>query len=993
MSSEAQGPATNSPWIGRMAVVLLALALPLAGQAYFDQQRGDGLPWWQWVVELVAAVAMVNLALSDEYGRTSEESAGRRWLRRGLLLGSLGVLAAAVQSAAVLGAELRTGILIVLSLVLFFCGRWQPLRAVDVARTFGAEKQPLPPLAGRSRGLFVVAALCVAAAMGVNEIDHLGALALWIVGLVLLAAGARLSDRGVETEPAAASAIEGLSPRLPAFLFLLVMLVALLLRFAQIADVPVLVDPDEGRHGAWAVRIWREGIPDFFAFGWNSFPNLAYVAEYALIPLIGQSYVALRYSAATFGTLSVVLTFFWVRRWWGPVAGFLAAFLLAINQEHLYWSRVGFNNIHSAAVAALLMLAFVRVLQRGRWLDYVLFGYAVGAGWYTYHAAKLFPALLLAPCAILAVALPGLLRRHFAGVLTSVYALALLVAPQATWIYRNFEMFQRDTMNRFDFQTMVEAYGQGNFVEVRRHLESHVLHSLYVFLSVPYKLSLFEVWVAVPFLLGIGYMAWRWRDPRNLVVLAWIGGQLVIGSMLTGYPPNKPRLVGMIPIACVVPAVLVAAIYQRLRSSFGARSDWLTVPLLGGWLALAAYSNWYTQFVYMAGLHRADSESFMLRKVTSLPLPATVYMLGTDASLSPAHALSDGVTERPSMLTLVNPGNDPDVLPLPPSPAGHVLILVSRFQKELAPVVRYFYPDAPEEVVRSTDGADLLYAFSFDSGALVKVNTLRSTYRQSNGEVATRTIPIGSEQTVLYPADDLAFPVDAVWEGQVYIADPGRYSFRAVGARLRVGWGAGAAVGDEVGPIEMAGGWHPIRIEAPLASARDHIDLTWRGSDGAWMPVSRRQLSSHPRPLALRGRYFAPGPDGPPERLMREQLHPAIAFEWQIYDDDDPPAWFFPTGSRAEWSGTVDIPLEEQPLQLQASVPARVYLGDRLVLETRGDNEQGKATTTLHGLHGRVPIRIEATRPVAAYSPYWKLRLLWGTPGGSWTALADYRPD
>ncbi|HYD47608.1 MAG TPA: glycosyltransferase family 39 protein, partial [Terriglobales bacterium] len=358
-----------------------------------------------------------------------------------------------------------------------------------------------------------------------------------------------------------------------------------MLRFVQIANIPVLIDGDEGRLGAWARKIWiAPDFPDLFGFGWNSFPNIGYTVQYALTPIFGIDFAALRWSSAVIGVLSIVVTYAWVRCWWGSVVALVAAAFLSLNPEHLYWSRVGYNNIHCALLASMILLAFARAMRDRRAKDYVLLGMSLGLGWHTYHAAKVYAVLLAIPFTLIALARPVLWRAHRRGVALTAIAAVMMVLPQLPNIYSGWHQIYEDVSNRGQLELLFNAYSNGATEAVRRFLYTHIADSFHVFISVPAGLAIFEPFGSVAFFLGLTWMVWHWREPRHTFTLAWVFGLLISGSMLTDWPPSKPRLVGLLPAVCTVAAIVVVRLARVVRSALPGQGLDLSILAVLLWL-------------------------------------------------------------------------------------------------------------------------------------------------------------------------------------------------------------------------------------------------------------------------------------------------------------------------------------------------------------------------------------------------------------------------
>jgi len=707
---------------------------------------------------------------------------------------------------------------------------------------------------------------------------------------------------------------------------------------------------------------------------------------------LGKSLAHLRLSAATMGILSLVPVFFWVRRWWGGVTALIAVFLLAINKEHIWWSRIGLNNMQQVVVAGLLLAAFARLLQRRTWLDWAWLGFATGLAFHTYHAAKLFPVLLAVAALLFAAGIRGFLRTYLSGALVGLYAFVLCLGPLPLTIYRQWQGFYEGTSNRFDVARLVEAHDDGDTAGVRFHFFTHVGGCLLSFVSVPIaEMATFNLLEVVPFVLGACWMLWCWRDPRHLVVLLWTVGILVIGGMLTSDPPWKARLLGYLPTACLIPA-LVAARGRGLLFRWSPKwADMIAVPLLFVWLGASLYSNWHTEFIVLAQQQRrGDVVRETARVIRDTPLPATFYFArggGTaDLKLAVRHGLIAGSPDR----VLVDLPNDADIVPIPPSNRGTAVLLVTGYQRELVPLIRHYYPDAPSEVVYTPEGKAALSIFRMSASYLARRRGLRATYTDARHTWSSETAV--HEYTAPGGA---AFPLQAEWRGLVSITAPGTYAFRSSGDRLLLD---GTALPPD-GRRELAAGWHLLQQSATLRGAGEQVLLEWQMPDSPrWSPIPAPYLLDHPEVHGLLGRYFheaieqGQGPariDGPADY---EALEPVLSFDYLRGYDNVPVPPFAGLPSTMEWSGTVRMPEAADTIRLEATTPTQVFLDGTLVVATSGQPDGAPIDTPVVFRDQPVPILVRTVRPADDRSSFWKLRLLWRAGGGGWTAFARYRP-
>ncbi|HYD50175.1 MAG TPA: glycosyltransferase family 39 protein, partial [Terriglobales bacterium] len=896
-----------------LTVPLLLLALVLAACGYrhhFDLEQ----PWWRWATEMALAGAIVIATLPAPFA-AGAEGAGRRWLRWALF-GIFGVAAAAgIHLALQPGAEVPAGLCLAGAGVVFLLSRWVPLDAAQVAALTSTARPPEHASPELIAGSLAAVATALLATVW-NQTSHLAGLACWSIALAMLAAVAWRQDRRDLPTP------RSLQDSSNGAAVLLVSLLAGLLRFPLLYDVPDLIDADEGRLGESAEQMFAgEGFPDLFGFGWNSFPNLAYAVHYAFVPLLGRSFVALRLSTASIGTLSVLVTYLWVRRWWGCRVAAIAATLLAINPEHLLWSRSGFLNIHAAAVAALVLATCARALASGRRLDFVWLGLAAGLSFYTYHAAKLFPALLMPLGLVLAVARTGTLRRHRLSFALGALTALIVVMPQIGAAAHDWSRYSQDVSNRFDLDRLIAAHQTGDASAVRTHLYTHVIDSLNSFISVPEKSPMLEPLVCVPFLIGVLWMLWHWRDLRHVVVLGWMLGLLVIGSMLTADPPSAARLVGLLPVACTIPAVLAGVIWCRLQAQWPRRGAALGYVSVATWLAAATAYAMHSHFLHRPRHDGYDVESYMCRTILQQSPPATVLTVGAGSGANPRNALLRCFSDAPRGVDVVNLPLDADVVPLSPTIDGNVAIFVLRGQGEIADLVRDSYPRAREVTVRDVYEDILVRAFFLSAAEVAASRGLELTYRTKGADswqIAPADAALADNGLQMLPPGEIA--ERAVWTGGIHIAESGVTLFRTEGGTMTVGWGD---LNRSAGPygefVEgyFAAGWHPIRIEATPGSKSVPPRVTWLpATSTAWQPLGPLQLLRQLRSAAIAGSY-----GGAAEGSFEHRLHAAIDFDYARWDDDEPPPWFVADRGTAEWRAVVALEPGLQAIRLDTTVP------------------------------------------------------------------------
>jgi hypothetical protein len=490
----------------------------------------------------------------------------------------------------------------------------------------------------------------------------------------------------------------------------------------------------------------------------------------------------------------------------------------------------------------------------------------------------------------------------------------------------------------------------------------------------------------VLFLVAAGWLLWTWRDPRHMVLLAVTGGILVGAGMITSVP-NTSRLVGMLPTVCLVPALLLGAMRAQVWNAWPRAADAIAAPLLLLVLSAAMYQNWYSEFVWRPSQERAQAASELVRIVDRTKPPATLYMAGTeDSGFTLPSAVTLGMLPRLPGRVLHQLADDALIVPLSPAHHGSATLVVARSQNDLVDLVRHYYPQAIHTALYESGGTSVLDAFALSARQVDAVRGLQLVYgRDENSHIAAEAADR------LFVAENQASPVDVRGRGVLWVAPPGLYSFDAPGGALRI---------DDVAVtrhdrVRLCAGWHLLELSAPGLDAEQSISPQWLRPDAtAWQAIPRRFLAPHPEVHGLLGRYFdaviaADTADPIAARAQYEQLEPALSFDWNPNADDAAITPFAARGSTMEWYGSVVIPEGGAQMRLESTSPLSVFLDGKRVL-AGGGAEPVEALIT--ALRGSVPILVRAVRPANDANHVWRMRLLWGQAGNTWTSFADYQP-
>lgn len=183
----------------------------------------------------------------------------------------------------------------------------------------------------------------------------------------------------------------------------LILLVAVVMRFYNLGLTPPSLDWDEAAIGYNAYLLLETGRDEFGNIlpvvmrSFNDYkPPLYFYLTILPVYLFGLTEYAVRFTAALGGVLTVLMTYLLVNRLViskGSKYGLMAAGLLAISPWHIYLSRVGFESNIGLLFTVLSVLLFLIAIKKMWMLTFTAISFAIGT--YAYHTQKIFLPLIM----------------------------------------------------------------------------------------------------------------------------------------------------------------------------------------------------------------------------------------------------------------------------------------------------------------------------------------------------------------------------------------------------------------------------------------------------------------------------------------------------------------------------------------------------------------------------------------------------------------------
>ncbi len=352
------------------------------------------------------------------------------------------------------------------------------------------------------------------------------------------------------------------------------MFTAAVLRFWQLGDIPPGLYRDEAFNGLDALNVLDGQHPLYFAANNGREPVYIYLTA-VTVYFLERSVLAVRLPAAIIGTLTTWFVYHLAKTWFGWRTGWLAAWLWAVTLWPVHLSRIGLRPIllpfGLALTFWLATLAYRRQRAGGpaNWL-WLLAGLAYGASFYTYLAVRFTPLLFL--LLALYLGLTGRLKGLWPGLACFILAAAVVLTPLATFAWQQPEL----VLGRAGQVSILNpAIHQGDLLGT---LRQHSWAALGLFLVQgdtilrhnPAGRPVFDVFMALPFVLGLVIAVRHWRHAPAAILLLW--SLIMLGpTVLAEDTPHFLRAVGLLPAILFFPALGLSQLWTwtKLPSRLG----------------------------------------------------------------------------------------------------------------------------------------------------------------------------------------------------------------------------------------------------------------------------------------------------------------------------------------------------------------------------------------------------------------------------------------
>ncbi len=400
----------------------------------------------------------------------------------------------------------------------------------------------------------------------------------------------------------------------------MVVILAAVLRFWQLGELPPGLYRDEAFNGLDALDVLDGQHALFFPANNGREPAYIYLTS-LFVGLFGRTALAVRLGAAVVGTLTTVLVYKLAESWHGRSSALFAAFTWAITLWPIHLSRIGLRPILLAPfLAATFWLGTLAYRRQSRWL-WLLAGLVYGAAYYTYLAVRFTPVLLVA----LAVFLIWRKQwpRMWPGVVWFGLGTAVTLTPFAILIMQQPDILLGRTGQVSILNT---AVNQGRlwstlWQQIWQALGMFFWRGDTILRHNPAGRPVFDWFMTLPFLIGLGWCIKNWWRPAVMALLLWTA--VMLGpTILAADAPHFLRASGLLPGIIILPAIGLNQIWE-----WGWLAGWLRKTAV---ILLAAGSLTMAVFDYVNYGQSADTGYLFEQAARTLAEKVNEDVLGLD---------------------------------------------------------------------------------------------------------------------------------------------------------------------------------------------------------------------------------------------------------------------------------------------------------------------------------------------------------------------------
>jgi hypothetical protein len=398
---------------------------------------------------------------------------------------------------------------------------------------------------------------------------------------------------------------------------------AFLLRVFRPEEYPLIFSGNEGSVGLVGMDILAGKFNNPFASAWFSFPGLYFFIPAGSLAVFGHTLTALRIPSILAGALMVPLTYLLGRAMYGRQVAIMAALLLAGFHIHIHFSRLGLSNAWDGLFFIVVIALVWYAWEHEKRNLFLLAGLSLGLAQYLYVTSRIL--LILIPVWLFIAARFDRARfKRLAPDLMLMLLVTVAVILPLAWFYVD---HPQDFLDPIFRASALSAAADTLVPKQEPATLAAVLEKLWLGAQSFTHLPIWSSWyptgepflaqpLATLFLAGVVFLAFGWRENRNILMLLWLIPFIFVGGFSQD-PPSPQRYVAVMP-ACMLAAAFgltrVVQILSKFLPKIGPYANSLAMLAIV-LLSVKDTLDYYTYFTRVTRLYWSQSDGMIAQEL------------------------------------------------------------------------------------------------------------------------------------------------------------------------------------------------------------------------------------------------------------------------------------------------------------------------------------------------------------------------------------------